>query len=125
MTIKSLISRTLSFREECLGFSQKYVGKYFLQSVFSMKIFLSRVYPKTIMIIGRWSRINFLRYIRIQFSDLVKGISDLMVTTHDLYTIPKEENIYFTPGQSGTQSHRLHQQQWNVRNTTSSLSLPL
>ena len=52
-----------------------------------MELFLVQVYPETIMIIGIWYINVFLRYISIQFSDLSEGISNLMVTTQDFYTI--------------------------------------
>ena len=62
-------------------FSHKEVGTHSLQSGFSMEILLARVYPETIMIIGRWSSNAFLRYIRIQVTDLSKGISNLILST--------------------------------------------
>ena len=79
MKIKSLRSGTLSFREKHLGFSRKEVGTQSLWSGFSMEFFLAWIYPETIMVIGRRSINAFLKYIRIQVSDLSKGISDPMV----------------------------------------------
>ena len=78
MTTKSLRSVTLSFGEERLGFSHKEVGTHSIQSGFSMELYLSKLYPETIMIMGRWASSAFLRYIRIQVSDLSKGIITLM-----------------------------------------------
>ena len=89
MTTKSLSSVTLSFGEEHLGLSHKEVGTHSLRSGFVMELFLSRLYPETIMIIGRYSRNAFLRYIRIQVINPSKGISNLMVSTRALYTIPE------------------------------------
>ena len=70
------------------------------------------------MIIGIWHRNEFLRYISIKVRNLSEGISDLMVTTHALYTIPESEIIYFTPIQPITQYQRLHPHQGNTNNTT-------
>ena len=42
-----------------------------------MELYLAKVYPETIMIMGRWASSAFLRYIRIQVSDLNKGIITL------------------------------------------------
>ena len=36
---------------------------------------------------GKWASNVFLRYIRIQVSDLIKGISTLMNNKQSLYTI--------------------------------------
>ena len=88
MTTTSLRSGTLYLREERLRFSDKKVFSHSLRSGSSVQLFLSRVYPKTIMIIGQWSRNAFLWYIWIQVSNLSKGISDVMVSTIAFYTIP-------------------------------------
>ena len=48
---------------------------------------MAQVFPETIIIIGRCSRNVFLAYIMIQVSDLSKGISGLVATTKDFYTI--------------------------------------
>ena len=98
MTTKSLRAVTLSFGEERMGFSHKEVGPHSIWSGFAVKFYLSKVYPETIMIMGRWLSRAFLRYIRIQVSDLSKGISTLMTTNHAFYTIPEIEVVYHTPG---------------------------
>ena len=43
-----------------------------------MELYLAKVYPERIMIMGRWASSVFLRYIRIQVSEISKGISTLM-----------------------------------------------
>ena len=45
------------------------------------------------MIIGWWYINAFLRYIRIQVREIIKGISDPVVTTNAFYIIPEEEVI--------------------------------
>ena len=79
------------------------------------------LYLETIMIIGMWYINDFFRYIRIQVSDLAKGISYLMVSTRDFYTILETYIIYYTPGQPGTQYHRGNPHQVHTRDTLFSL----
>ena len=87
MTTNSLRAGTLSFGEERLGFSHKEVGTHSIRSGFAMELYLAKVYPEKIMIIGRWASIDFLRYICIQVSGIIKGISTLMTNNHSLFTI--------------------------------------
>ena len=78
MKTNSLRADTLSFGKERLGFPHKEVGNHSIRSRFAMEIYLAKVYPETIMIMGRWASSAFLRYICIQASDLSNGISKLM-----------------------------------------------
>ena len=64
-----------------------------------MELYLAKLYPETIMIMEHLASSAFLRYIRIQVSDLSKGISTLMENNHAFYTIPDLEFVYHTPGQ--------------------------
>ena len=77
-----------------------------------MELYLAKVYPETIMIVVQWEIRAFLRYIRIQFSDLSKGISTLMTNNHAFYTILEIEVVYHTPGHDDTypQSINLNRQ---------------
>ena len=88
MTTKSLRLGTLYFGIEILGFSHKELGTHTICSGFSMELYLVKVYPETIMIMVRWESSAFLQYIRIQVSDLSKGISTLMTNNHAFYIIP-------------------------------------
>ena len=125
MTTKSLREGTLSFGKERLGFSHKKMGTHSIRSWFFMKLSLAKVYPETIMIMGQWARSAFLRCIRIQVSDLSKCISTLMTTNQALYTIPKIEFVYHTPGVNNTDPQRLIPNRRGWEHITSSLSLPL
>ena len=107
MTNKYLRSGTLSFGEERLGFSHKEVVTHSIRSGFDMELYLAKVYPETIMIMGRWASSAFLRYIRIQVSDLSKDISTLMAKNCAFYTIPEIEVFYHTPGHNNTDPQRL------------------
>ena len=89
MTTNSLRAGTLYFGEERLGFSHKEVGTHSILSGFAMELYLAKVYPETIMIMGRWARSDFMWYIRIQASDISKGISTIMTHHHAFYTIPE------------------------------------
>ena len=66
-----------------------------------------KVYPETIMIMGRWESSVFQQYIHIQVSDLGKVISNLMKTNHTFYTIPEIEVVYHTPVHDNTYQQRL------------------
>ena len=107
MTTNSLRAGTLSFGEERLGFSHKEVVTHSIHSGFAVELYLAKVYPETIMIMGRWASSSFLRYIHIQVSDISKGISTLMTNNHAFYTIPEIEVVYHTPGQPNTDPQRL------------------
>ena len=72
-----------------------------------MELYLEKVYPETIMIMGRWASSAFLRYIRIQVSDLSKGISTIITNKQDFYTIPEIEVVDHTPGHDNTDPQRL------------------
>ena len=124
MTTNSLRAGTLSFCEEILGFSHKEVGTHSIRSGFAMELYLAKVYPETIMIMRRWASSAFLRYIRIQVSDISKGISTLMTNHHAFYTTTEIEFVYHTPGQPNTDPKRLGLNKRGWEHTTSSLSLP-
>ena len=110
MKTNSLRAGTLYFGEERLGFSHKEVGTHSIRSGLAMELYLAKLYPETIMIMGRWASSAFLRYICIQVSDISKGISTLMINNHAFYTIPEIEVVYHTPDQPNTdpQSLRLN-----------------
>ena len=73
-----------------------------------MELYVAKVYPETIMLMGRWAIRAFLWYIHIQVSDLSKGISTLVTNKQDLYTIPEIEVVYYTPVQNDTEPKRLN-----------------
>ena len=52
MKTNALRPGTLYFVEERLVFSQKEVGTHSICSRFAMELYLEKVYPETIMIIG-------------------------------------------------------------------------
>ena len=93
MTTNSIREGTLSFGEEILGLSHKELGTHSIRSGFAMELYLDRVYPEIIMIMVRWASSAFLRYIRIQVSDLSKGISNFMKNNHAFYKIPEIEVV--------------------------------
>ena len=87
MKTKSLRSGTLSLGKERLEFSHKELGTHSIWSGFSMELYLAKVYPEKIMIMGRWESSAFLSYIRIHVSDLSKVISILVSNKQAFYTI--------------------------------------
>ena len=78
------------------------MGTHSIWSGFAMELYLEKVHMETIVIMGLWASSAFLRYIRIQVSELIKGIITLMTTNNALYTIPEIEVVYHTPGQNYT-----------------------
>ena len=88
MTTKSLRAGTLSFGKERLGFVHKKVGTHSIWSGFAMELYLEKLYPETIVIMGQWASSALLWYVCIQVSNLSKGISTLMTTNHAFYIIP-------------------------------------
>ena len=97
MTKNSLRAGTLSFGKERLVFSHKEVGTHSIRSGFAIEIYLVKVYPETVMIMGRWASSAFLRYIRIQVSELSKGISNLMTNNRAFCIVTETEVVYHTP----------------------------
>ena len=89
MKTKSLRSDTLSFGKERLRLSHKEVGTHSIWSGFDIELYLAKVSLKKFMIMGRWASSAFLRYIRIQFSDLSKGIITFVTNNQAFYTIPE------------------------------------
>ena len=87
MITKYLRSGTLFFGKERLGFSHKEKVTHSIRSRFAMKIYPSKLYQETIMIMERWEISAFLRYIRIHISVISRGISTRMKNNNDLYTI--------------------------------------
>ena len=83
------------------------MGTHSIRSGLAMELYLAKVYPEKIIIMGRWASSALLWYIRIQVSDLSKGISTLMTNNHAFYTIPEIEVVYHTPGQPNTDPQRL------------------
>ena len=107
MTKNSLRADTIYFGEERLGFSHKEVVTHSIRSGFIMELYLAKVHPETIMIMGRWASSAFMPYIHIQVSDLSKGIITLTTKNHSFYTIPEIKVVYHTPGKLNTDPQRL------------------
>ena len=105
MTTNTLRAGTLSFGEERLVFSHKEVGPHSIRSGFAMELYLAKVYPETIIIMGQWASSAFLRYIRIQVSDLSKGISTLK-TKIMLSTQYQKYKLSTTYQDTTTQNHK-------------------
>ena len=90
-----------------LEFSHKEMGTYSIRSGFAMELYLAKVYPAILMVMGRWARSAFLRYISIQVSDLSKVISTLLTNNHTFYTVTEIEVDYHTLGQPDIDPQRL------------------
>ena len=79
ITIKILIPGVLYFGEDIIYFTCKDTGTHLIRSGFSMALFLYQLHTKKIMIIGRWYRNTFIRYIQRQVKELSKVIIALVV----------------------------------------------
>mgnify|MGYP003325289281 CR=1 FL=1 len=73
--------------EHILGFSAKDVGTHSNRSGGAMMMYLSKENPYTIMLIGRWSSIAFLRYIEKQVLEFSKGVSTRMIQHESFYNV--------------------------------------
>ena len=117
---KTLRPGKISFGEECLGFFHREVGTHYLQSVFTMELFLEMVYLKTRMIIGIWYINGLLWYIMIQVRELSKCIGD-HVEQPGLLHISRRRNHILHSGKTQNQiSQAMNGTQW--RNTHTNCS---
>ena len=85
------------FGEDRLGFTIKDFGTHSIRSGAAMAMYIDNVHVYTIMIIGRWSSDDFLRYIRKQVEQFSHNVSSRMIKYQHFYHI-----LTFNP-----QSHRL------------------
>ena len=82
--ILHLRSTCMSIGEDRLGFQPQNVGTHSIRTSFAMQLFLAGVKDFTIMLMGRWKSLAFLRYIRPQVQQFSKNLSDLMSTGSQL-----------------------------------------
>ena len=71
-----------------LGFTEKDVGLHSIRSGAAMALFLAGVPVFTIMIIGRWKSVAFLRYIRKQVALFSQNLTDMMLEVNSFFTMP-------------------------------------
>jgi hypothetical protein len=62
-----------------LGIQRSEVRTHLIRSGATMAMYLTRVPIFLIMLIGRWSSLAFLKYIRIQVQEISHGISSKMI----------------------------------------------
>mmetsp|Transcript_1015 Transcript_1015/g.1672 ORF Transcript_1015/g.1672 Transcript_1015/m.1672 type:complete len:350 (+) Transcript_1015:685-1734(+) len=73
-----------------LGFTSADVGTHSNRSGGAMMMYLAKKHPYTIMMIGRWSSIAFLRYIEKQVLDFSKGVSKDMIKNNMFFNVPSQ-----------------------------------
>jgi hypothetical protein len=88
-----------SHRQRCLAHQKLEIGMHLIRSGAAMAMFLSDCLVCQIMMIGRWSRDEFLRYIRKQVEQFSYNVSKRMTTQmfHQhipTYTTPAVSNLY-------------------------------
>ena len=87
--ILSFIRLTVAFiGKEVLGFGPDDVGTHSIRSSFAMFLYLKRVGDSRIMLQGRWRSLAFMDYVRPQVDAFSVGLSTLMTSNKDFYTVP-------------------------------------
>jgi len=79
-----------------------------------MMMYLAKEHPYTIMMLGRWSSLAFLRYIEKQVLDFSKGVSKNMLKNNTFLNVPSQphtdvRNKEF-PGSSKQHSQQAYRQ---------------
>jgi hypothetical protein len=87
---KKLISswRTNGAKEACLGIAKYELGTHSIRSGAAMAMYLGECPVYTIMLIGRWSSVAFLWYIRKQVMEFSHNVSKRMLTFQTFRHIP-------------------------------------
>jgi hypothetical protein len=85
--LKRLRLAATSIGPEILGFTAAQIGLHSARSGAAMAMYLAGVPVFTIMLLGRWSSIAFLRYIRKQVKEFSRGISSKMIQNEEFFTI--------------------------------------
>lgn len=73
-----------------LGFTSADVGTHSNRGGFAMMMYLAKEHPYTIMMLGRWNSLAFLRYIEKQVLHLSKGVSKNMLQTNTFFNAPSQ-----------------------------------
>ena len=74
---------------DLVGLHAKEIGLHLLRSGAVMAMYLNQIPVFTIMLVGCWSSDAFLHYIRKQVQEFSKGVSQVMVTNDNFFTIPE------------------------------------
>ncbi|KOR29253.1 hypothetical protein TI04_09070 [Achromatium sp. WMS2] len=84
-----------------LGFEPSDLGTHSIRSGAAMAMYLNNIPVHTIMMIGRWSSVAFLRYIRKQLQEFSHGVTRRMLLTEQFYSILDHATLE----DSGTSGH--------------------
>ena len=95
-----------------LGFGPEEVGTHSVRSSLAMQLYLQRVPPYTIMLIGRWRSDAFLTYIEKQCREFTKGMSQIMLTLDSFHQLPSQPRIlhHTNDDELHDNSHHNHRQ---------------
>ena len=76
------------FGEDVLGFAPANIGTHSICSGAAMHMYLAQVPTFSIMMIGRWSRDAFLKYISKQVKQFSHKVSSQMIRNESYFTTP-------------------------------------
>jgi hypothetical protein len=85
--LSALCTASKAVQSACLGFKPSKMGTHSLCSGAAMETYLTGVTVHTIMLIGRWLRDAFLRYIRKQMAQFLRHVAKQMLTFRSFQTI--------------------------------------
>ena len=74
--------------EDRLGFTSQEIGTHSVRSSAAMSMFLANTPIFVIMMVGRWSSDAFLKYIRRQVLQSVRGVSTKMISNDLFWSLP-------------------------------------
>lgn len=75
--------------QDVLGFGPKAVGTHSVRASLAMMLYLQKVPPYTIMLVGRWRSDAFLSYIEKQCNEFTKELSSIMLGLETFYQLPQ------------------------------------
>ncbi len=71
---------TRAIGKQQLGFKAEDIGTHSIRSGAAMAMYLAGVKVETIQMIRRWSSRSFMRYLRIQFPEMTRGVATCMTS---------------------------------------------
>ena len=78
------------YGKDRLGFLISKIGTHSLHTGAATAMFLAGVPAETIKLIGRWRSQTFLRYIRIQVQQLMRGVTTEMMTNPEFLPLGQD-----------------------------------
>jgi hypothetical protein len=86
--LQDIRSAVATIGHQVLGFGPSEVGNHSGRAATAMLLYLNKVPPYTIMLIGRWHSDAFLAYIEKQVREFTRGLSNIMLSLDSFYHLP-------------------------------------